>query len=152
MIHPPMVEDVSWVLGKASWAAPGPDGLRYDAWNTGPGPRILLAVLRWISQGHLMDSAFSAVLAVILPEPLKGAPDGPGEGGVFRKASETRPLGLTNTSNKVACGVLNKCLNRVARAIGAKSQNGFIRNRNFLSNLTDLGLYARAASALAQQY
>eukprot|EP00959_Pyramimonas_sp_CCMP1952_P132549 2771630-Pyramimonas_sp.AAC.1 len=88
------------VTGESAGAAPGPGGLRYAAWNAGLGPRILIAALRWISMGHLMDSAFSALLAVFLPKPLKGSQVEPDEGGVFRKASETRPMGFKSTSNK----------------------------------------------------
>eukprot|EP00959_Pyramimonas_sp_CCMP1952_P103468 2163805-Pyramimonas_sp.AAC.1 len=37
----------------------------------------------------------------------------------------------------------------ITQKIGAPSQRGFIRRRNFLDNIVDLDLYARSASIMS---
>ena len=80
--------------------------------------------------------------------PKKPPPNAEGE--VICKSSETRPLSLKNTSNKIISGVNNRAILPCVSAQIAKQQRGVVPERNFALNVLEIDVVGRALSNVAQ--
>ena len=65
---------------------------------------------------------------------------------ITRSASTTRPISLKNADNKILASAINAPIAARVGEVAHASQTGFIRGRNFLSNVVLADSYSRAAS------
>jgi hypothetical protein len=63
---------------------------------------------------------------------------------VVRALDAVRLLSLTNTDNKIICGVFNAKITVTIARGACLVQRGFIVCRNFVDNIVDLDAYGRA--------
>ena len=115
-------------------SAPGTDSLPYRAWLAGKAfVDVLWHGTLWVLGGGFLPSETTEVLTVYAP---KGElPEDGEKSGVTRSARALRPLGLKTTSCKAICGVLNVAIVDTVDKLAAPIQRGFVRGRQFLSNL-----------------
>ena len=62
---------------------------------------------------------------------------------LFRKASDTRPLGLKNADTKMVMRTVIVAAKHVSTKRAAKLQRGFIPNRQLLTNVVDIDCAAQ---------
>ena len=142
-MKPPTANAIAVGLRRARRSAPGPDGLGAKAWlATLSGVDTLAEALEWQLDGMPMRQDWNFTVAVF---PAKGSrTDDPQE--VLRKAGETRPLALENTSKKAIMWSLNACMKRASEQNCVDTQRGFLRGRNFCDNIAELDTSARIMS------
>eukprot|EP00959_Pyramimonas_sp_CCMP1952_P027719 581675-Pyramimonas_sp.AAC.1 len=133
-------------LRRARKSAPGPDGLGAKAWLATPlGVETLAEAMTWQLEGPPMRQEWNLSIAVF---PAKGTrDDDPQE--VLRRAGETRPLALENTSKKAVMWALTSCTKKVAGWHCVDTQGGFICGRNFCNNIIELDARSRVLSMAA---
>ena len=61
--------------------------------------------------------------------------------------SETRPITLKNTDNKILAGVVNNAIAPVVAASCSHVQSGFVKGRNFLNNVLAIDVDGRNLSS-----
>ena len=130
-------EEFESLLRKLSDSACGPDGIPFSAWARSPPivrHLLYLAYASWLGSHPLMPNANLAFLA-LLP---KGDHTDDQLHGVHRKASETRPLSLSNTDVKIFASALRVVLERAVREWAHAAQRGFITGRSMLENIIDI--------------
>ena len=65
---------------------------------------------------------------------------------VVRAASDTRPLSLKNSDNKITGGTIQMSLKVVLQVSASKLQRGFVKGRVLTNNIVDLDGAARVHS------
>lgn len=101
--HIPRPSDVEGALRAAKDSAPGPDGIPYSGWRHTGRPGLDLAA------GKPPMRSLLAAVGAFLPKG-SSAEDVPGSGARTRRAADTRPLALKNTSSKTTAAILNRPL------------------------------------------
>eukprot|EP00959_Pyramimonas_sp_CCMP1952_P206247 4313440-Pyramimonas_sp.AAC.1 len=91
------------------------------------GLKVLDKALWWILSGNALFSDFNFIRGAFL---VKGSQDHDSE-EVLRGASETRPLGLKQTSNKILTGLVVSHLSKKLPEFIDCEQRGFVQGRNF---------------------
>ena len=127
--------------------APGPDRIPYAAWLCTPlGPEHLTEVANWLAEGKLMAPSFNEMTQLFVP---KGSREEDVQ-RLVRLPSETRPLALKNSDNKVVCAVANQRIKLPLARAARSAQRGFIAGRNFCTNALEMDSYARCLSVAPQ--
>ena len=132
------------IFRKVSSTAPGPDGLPYTAWKSAGvyGRIVLLGITDWMMQGLCMPLAFGDSLLICIGkvgEQIIGRGNAP-------KASRTRPLCLRNTDAKSVAAVVAHCLTPGQKSHVVDTANGFVAERQLVSNAVAIDTYARIHS------
>jgi hypothetical protein len=135
MLPPPVMpslDEVMAVLGKKTDSAPGPDGLRYSAWQAAGllGARCLHGELACMWEGEVAPTSFRSSLLCFLPKVT--------DGGGYCLPEETRPIALSDTSYKVLASVLNRILAAALPRFIDERQRGFMRGRQGLDHVMEL--------------
>ena len=140
-LAPPTLSDIQNTLARAKHSAPGLDGLPYRAWFAAglDGAITLLRVTHHMLCGLPMPLEFSHSLMVFIP---KGV-DVLDRESVTREATDTRPISLKNSDNKVVCAAINHKLRHALTANISPIQRGFVPNRQLVANVADLDAFAR---------
>ena len=95
--------------------------------------------------GHHMSYDYNELLSVFPP---KGVAEDDAlsmeeQGGVFRAPGDTRPLGLLNVDVKIVDGASYHEIRLEVHEQACPLQRGFVAQRNFLNNVTELDTWAR---------
>ena len=140
---PPDNSIIDRTIDRALNHAPGIDGTCDAAWSCGgPTPRALVCELSAdLGDGHFPPPGFNHTIFVFPPKKTGLPNDGPG--GIFRKALETRPIGLKDGINKYVGGA---AAHKVAASNIASTsclQTGFVPTRNFLNNVVSIDTMSR---------
>ena len=127
--------------------APGPDGIPYNFWAVTPftSAWTLLGLMEHIIVLGSIPDGFNASCMLWIP---KGWEEEDGN-VIVRSAEDTRPLTLRNSDNKIISAAAGLPLGDAVAEKTNFVQQGFIRGRNFLSNVVDADAYARAAALCA---
>ena len=130
------IEAMNALLDKFKDSAAGPDGLCYSSWaNSGNLPRqILYQCYRDLLRGVEPPPSFNSCLMVFIP---KGTESSDSE-AAFRAAADTRPISLSNASNKIISALLARPLSLAARNSVHAAQRAFIPGRMMCDNVYDL--------------
>jgi hypothetical protein len=147
-VGPPSEDEVCEFFRKARHSAPGPDGLPYGAWKA-PGKTGARATARGIEE--LMESEpapadFNDSLGIF---PAKGDADDDSKLMKRRQAEDTRPLSCKNTVNKGMAATVNRQMVDPIARNAHHSQEGFIKGRQGLNNVTTLDAASRVADLKA---
>ena len=136
-------EDLCCFMSRAVGSAPGPDGLPYSAWAAAGvhGARTLALLEEHLRSGLRMPFGFNALLKVFLP--TQGEKGGESV-EVIRAPEEVGLLGLSNTDNKLICGVRNHRMRGAASRFAVGLQRGFVSGRQLVQNPIDFDSAARS--------
>jgi hypothetical protein len=103
LIRPVSRACMRWYIKSVKDAAPGPDGLPYSAWGAAgdAGVETLVGVNDFLASGYSMPIEFSdqLMLFAVKGEEAEDAHE------VCRSPSDTRPLSLKNSDNKLVAGI-----------------------------------------------
>ena len=89
--------------------------------------------LHLLETGELPDN-FNEAFMVFLPK----VPPSPGEDVAQCRASETRPLSLSNTDSKILAKALAQPLELIGERYVDKNQQGNVKGRDILSNVVNI--------------
>jgi hypothetical protein len=128
----PSLDDFKRLLAKKADSAPGPDGLRFSAWQAaGPvGLRCLHGVLLKLWQGEAAPASFRESLLCFIPKAL--------DAGGFCLPEDTRPIALSDTSYKIIASMLNAILAAALPPFIDDRQRGFMRGRQGIDHVMEL--------------
>ena len=70
---------------------------------------------------------------------------------IVRKATDTRPINLKNTDNKIVAKALNISITPALMSQACELQNGFVRGRQLGQNSLDLDTHSRITAMAHQQ-
>ena len=144
-VQPPDYWTYCRVLANPRNARPGNDTLPDQAWSAAgcSGIKTLMAVDSQLRQVTLPDSEdckyFNDSGIAFLPKGEKEHD----LVEICREPAETRPISLKNTDNKVVMAANILMLTPTYQSVTHPSQNGFVKDRNFLNNIIDLDSAAR---------
>ena len=142
---PPSRESILHFMTKLIDSAPGIDGAIYSCWTACSEAVIgyLCNLLNlFLSQSDLPEGLNDGVF-VFPPKPSSSDPSPAPGNVVFKHPTETRPLTLKVSDNKIIAGVINQSITPVIRNSACKIQRGFIQGRQSLQNVVDLDFYSR---------
>ena len=127
-------------------SAVGPDGIPYSAWKK--PPRSCRATLYKLLQTLLLTDLEPSVSLNAVWLALLGKGEDPldTEYAMSRKASNTRPLSISNTDCKLCAAAVNAPLAMHVEKWALHQQRGFVLGRQLLDNVIDIDAYARTAS------
>ena len=118
----------------------GRDGIPNAAWRG--GGEIGINYLSNLTRAHLGNNPrphdINEGETVFIP---KGQEDDDGrvfKDTVFRAATETRPLTLKNSDNKIVAAVANYAISPTIQKCASVVQNGFVHGRQLAQNIVDL--------------
>ena len=148
-VGPPTENDVLEVFQSARHSAPGPDGLPYGAWKaTGrTGARATARGIEELMQGKPAPTNFNNSSGVF---PAKGTADDDTRQMKRRLAGDTRPLSCKDTVNKGMAATVNRQLVGPIARNAHHAQEGFIKGRQGLNNVTTLDAASRVADLKAE--
>jgi hypothetical protein len=128
----PSLDDLRRVLEKKADSAPGPDGLRYSAWQASGlvGARCLHGVLAEMWDGEPAPASFRASLLCFIPKAT--------DAGGYSLPEEMRPIALSDTGYKVIASVLNHILAAALPPFIDERQRGFMRGRQGIDHVMEL--------------
>ena len=140
-VSPPCIDDFVFAAAHVKNSAPGRDGLPYAAWRAAGlwGARTLLLVSYHLLSSLVMPVPFNDSIMLFVP---KGEDELDAE-AISRDPTDTRPLSLKNSDNKLICSVFNHKLRAPLAAAACELQRGFVHGRQLLANVVDLDVYGR---------
>lgn len=126
-VHRLDYDDVCAVASHVNRSSPGPDGVPYQAWLGGGGLPLRLVYLAYVSltDGVCPPPDFNSALLIFIP---KGG-SLPGMEGYEGKASQFRPLTLSNSRQKLITKAFGVSLEHIAMQVTHPAQRGFVRGR-----------------------
>jgi len=153
-------EHVRRAIRAAGDTAPGPDGIPYSFWkNLGDlGVTVLYdtlialmaddseaAMLRDYGSGdnRFGDCDFNGSLLVLLPKKPAGHDAAVGD---FFDPSDTRPLMLVDTSNRLLASALRFAVEPAFEQLIGDGQRGFINGKSILANVLDIEVAMQRAA------
>ena len=131
---------------KARESSPGPDGIPYGAWKKilDLASSVLFEVALTMQDSSCPPPAeFNLSFLCCLPKKPTGIQDGI---GAYYDATQTRPLSLVNTDNRLIADAYRSVLEPLADKVVSFAQQGFIRGRSMLRNIFDIDLESMIAS------
>ena len=134
---PPCPSDFRTFLNGARSSAPGPDGLRYDAWRFG-GHRAhgsLSLVAENLRCGIRRPCGFNRGIAVFPPKNVTASET---LNGALRRPADTQPLSLKDASNKSIASVVNRAWRTALAEELGPCQQGFLAGRIPSRNIVDI--------------
>jgi len=148
--HEPTDEDIVSFLDKVMHSSPGPDGIPYHAWRASgfPGRETLRSVILQMMNETRAPPKFNFSNLALPP---KGHSSSDTVGNVIRLPADTRPLNLKNTDNKTCTAVIAEQLAKALPSVTPKSQRGFVRFRQGLTNVLDIDTSSRVVDLIASQ-
>jgi endonuclease/exonuclease/phosphatase family metal-dependent hydrolase len=138
----PSLDDVKLMLASKTDSAPGPDGLRYSAWQAAGllGARCLHGKLADMWEGEAAPASFRSSLLCFLPKVT--------DCGGYCLPGETRPIALSDTAYKAIASMLNRILAAALPKFIDERQRGFMRGRQGLDHVMELEAAAIKAGRL----
>jgi hypothetical protein len=134
-------KDITRALDNSADTRPGPDGIPYRAWRA-LGP-LSIATL-WSAARRLEQplnpknpdhQAFNGSILCCLPKVGSSVHE---DGREIHKASETRPLTITDCSNRLIANAYRYRWEGLIAPIIDASQRGFLPGRSMLQNVVDI--------------
>ena len=127
-LSPPSLRDVQDCLCRTGNTAAGPDGIPFAAWRAFPdGAAPLLHDALWcMLKGQPPPDGFNHGLLFLLPKKDTGL------------ISDTRPLSVTNTDNRVLASVMARSLMPAVIDLVDPSQKGFLWGKNGSDHTVDI--------------
>ena len=137
--HMPVFPKTRWTLTEDEFrkmlsqckdSAPGPDGIVYSCWRSGPpwvAASLYTCFCSWLD-GAPLPYDFNFSFLALLPKVDKGVVS----------AGETRPLSLGNTDSKLFAGGLQCMIAPGLPRFISLEQSGFMPGRSILGNLLNV--------------
>ena len=144
--NPPTTHEIHNFLSRAAPSAPGIDGLPYQAWLSAGQDGLLalhragVALCAW---EHLSRDFNFTTFVFTRKKPTPRVL----QGEAIRAPLETRSIGLKNTDSKIVAAAASRQALFHLKDTLAPQQRGFIPRRNFLANVVELDLAARAPTS-----
>ena len=142
---PPSLNSIMAVFKRYAnkMAAPGPDGLSYSHWGCTlfTSSITLLHLLQFLCDSGCPPAGFNESLMLFIPKAVLSD-----EHFIVRKPSQTRPISLKNTDNKLIAATVNLTFTRLLTERAHISQQGFLPGRHFEGNIVVADAVARAIS------
>ena len=131
LISSPSLDDVKFALSHSKDSTPGPDGIPFSAWRATVdlAAPILLGTLLDIQAGITPPTGFNFGLLFLLPKKFTGL------------VSDTRPLSVTNTDNRLLAAVVAKSIMPAVLALVDPSQKGFLSGVSGAEHITDINTF-----------
>ena len=149
-VCPPNVQDYVRSAKRAKHTSPGLDGIPNAAWSAAGhvGAKTLFLVGGYLMEGYNMPLDFNSSLSIFVP---KGE-DPMDDVLISREATDTRPLGLKNSDNKLIGGVQNDKMKPALSKGLCKLQRGFCPDRQLVQNVLDLDTASRVHSMASPSF
>ena len=139
---------VKTALSQAKESAPGPDGIPYKAYKllgSYAASYLLDASEDLMESGPIGEPAPDFNHAYLSCLPKKASRMDAVHGAVF-SPSDTRPLSIVNTDNRLIAGAYRVLLEPVFNKWVSPMQRGFLSGRSMLANIADVSHEAMMAS------
>ena len=138
-----LVDNILWKLPKS---APGPDGIPFELFAVFPqfAVPIFWECLKALYSGSWQpDSQFNAAFLMCIAKKEGSASE---LGVPAHWPSDTRPLSIVDSSNRILATCLLKHLEKHIAPKICSVQRGFISDRHMLQNILDMDYHAQCAS------
>ena len=144
--EPPTYEGVKFYVQHLGDCMPGVDGIINAAFKYGTEHTVKYCYdLVWAhlngKEDEIPDELNEGLF--VFPSKVDGTQGGASPDVLYVHPSETRPLTLKVSDNKIVAGVLNHSLAPVVAKNASKLQNGFVLGRQLVQNVVDLDYYSR---------
>jgi hypothetical protein len=124
----PGLTEVLASIARSKNTAAGPDGIPFAAWRAAPelaGP-VLDGALQLLLTGRTPPADFNKALLFLLPKKAT------------RLVSDTRPISVTNTDNRLLASVVAHAIMPAALELVHPAQKGFLWGRNGADHTADI--------------
>ena len=131
LLSPPTLADILSAIKNSNDSSPGPDGIPFAAWRAAPdlAAPLLLSVIESLCGGQPPPSGYNHGLLFLIPKKHTGL------------ASDTRPISVTNTDNRLLASTLARIIMPAVSAIVDPSQKGFLWGKNGMDHTADINQF-----------